>query len=615
MSASPDHWTISREESENVDLTDDHGADGRVWKTALVCAIYTVLAFAFFHALWTTHPAGVMQLSQDPFNFAWLLQWTPWALLHGHNPFYSDYLNYPYGVNLLTNAGVPGLGILFAPVTLLFGPVAGFNTAETLSVALAAIAGYFFVRRWVSWRPAAFVGGLLFGFSPYELAQTGHLNLTFIAILPLIFLSVHEIIVRQKGSATHAGVTLGVLVVAQFFVSSELLFDAVIIGAIAVITTVIIGRRSIRSHFEFAARGSLWAVGVAVVLLAYPVWFAVRGPAHISGKIQLVPQGYRADFLGPIVPDSMMFFAPANLTHIADNFASSVGENGSYLGISLLLVLAIATVALWRNNTVKVAAVAGVSAFIFSLGSGLTVKVKPPASISGLPLPGRILAELPLVNNGIPSRFALFSALCAALVLAICLESLYAWSRDRFRDMKWLWIAVPGAVAVFALILLIPAPLSGVGPLGTPAYFTTSAYQRIPSGTTAVVYPFNSPFTPGATIWQAITTMHFRQPGGSLLVPGSPNGAIAFSPRLSYARATLVATVLIGIEQGQMPARIPTLRAALRQQLRTWEVQSVVVFPALTPNPPQCVAFFEWLLGRSPDERAGGAYAWYGLPA
>lgn len=578
-----------------------------------MCGIYTVLAFTFFHALWTSHPAGVMQLSADPYNFAWLLQWVPWAILHGHNPFYTNYLNYPFGVNLLTNAGIPGLGVLFSPITLLFGPVVSFNTAETLSVALAAISGYFFALRFVSWRPATFVAGLLFGFSPYELAQTGHLNLTFIAIPPLMFLAVHEIIVRQKGSARRAGVILGLLAVVQYFVSSEILFDTVIIGAIAVIVTAVCGHRSIRSHLEFAWKASLWAVVVAGVLLVYPVWFSVRGTAHISGKIQLVPQGYRADLFGPFVPDSRLLIAPASLANTAAKFASSTTENGSYLGIAMLLVLAVGTVVLWRKPAIKVAAIGGTAAFILSLGSGLTVKVMPSAAINGFPLPGRILAELPLLSNAIPARFALLSDLFAALMLALILQSVHAWCRTRFRDTRWTPLALPGTLAVFALVLLIPAPLAGIGPIGTPSYFTSSAVQQLPEGSATVLYPYNSNLIPNPTIWQAIADLHFRQSGTSLLVPSGPDGAIAFSASYAYARTTLTATTLIGMEQGHQPAETPKLRAALLGQFRQWHIENLVAFPAGTANSPQTIAFFTWLFGRSPVTGVGGAYGWYKL--
>jgi hypothetical protein len=578
---------------------------GRVWKTTLVCAVYVVLSFAFFHQVWR-HPTSTMQLGGDQFNFVWYLQSTASALTHLHNPLFSNALNYPYGANLVTDAGVTTLGVLFAPVTWLFGPVASFNAVETLSLATAAIGGYYFALRFVPWRPAAFVCGLLFGFSPYEIAQTGHIHVTFIVLIPLIFLMVHELVVRQSWPVRRAGLVLGLLCVLQFFISSELLFDAVVVGAVAVIVTAYFGRRLIRSKLDYAWRGAAWAAGLSAVLLVYPVLFSVAGPAHIHGPIQLVPQAYRADLLGIVVPDSHLALAPSHYAHIANNYANSATENGSYLGLTLLLILLVGTIALWRLVAVRVIAITGLVAFVFSLGSGLTVNAAPSASINGFPLPERILAELPLLDNAIPARFSLFCALLAGLLLAIVLSQLHDRSTGSLPRAS-----LPFLVAVVALFPLIPAPLAGLSADGVPQYFTTSAVDHIPVGSVAVVYPFPSGTVPNGSLWQAVTGMRFEQPGGDLLVPGA-NGRIAYSAATGYARDTETAAVLIGMENGQIPARTPALSRALRAELRSWHVRTFLAFPAGTPNPGQAIAFFTWLLGKPPVPSAGGAYAWYG---
>ena len=425
-------------------------------KTTVVCAIYVILSFVWFHALWG-HPTATMQAGADQFNFTWLLQWTPHAIVHLHNPLYTNSLNYPYGVNLLTNAGVVGLGVLFAPVTWLFGPVASFNLVETLSLATAAIGGYFFTLRLVRWRPAAFVSGLLFGFSPYEIGQTGHINLTFIVLLPLIFLMVHELVVRQQWPARRAGLTLGLLCVLQFFISSELLFDTVVVGAAAVIVVVALGRRHISDNLPYALQGTAWAAGIAAILLAYPVAFSLRGAGHISGPIQLVPQGYRADLFGLIVPDLHQQLAPAHFAQIASHYANSVSENGSYLGLTLVIILLAGTVLLWRRAIVRVVAITGIVAFILSLGSGLVVNAAPPASVSGFPLPERILADLPLLDNAIPARFSVFCALLAGLLLAVIFNELRDASVPNVAPMPG-WSLVPAGARVWRSSPSIPAP-------------------------------------------------------------------------------------------------------------------------------------------------------------
>lgn len=116
---------------------------------------------------------------------SWFLAWTPFALLHGHDPLITTWVNYPHGANLMDNASIMLPGLLAAPVTLMFGPLASFNLLATLALAGSATAAFFTLRRFAPWRPAAFVGGLFYGFSPYMVNQGyAHINLTMVAIPP-----------------------------------------------------------------------------------------------------------------------------------------------------------------------------------------------------------------------------------------------------------------------------------------------------------------------------------------------------------------------------------------------------------------------------------------------
>ena len=364
----------------------------------------------------------------------------------------------------------------------------------------------------------------------------------------------------------------------------------------------------------------------AAVLLAYPLWFALRGPGSIRGAIQLVPQGYRADLLGPVVPDSLLRLAPHHLASIADHFANSVTENGSYLGVTLLIVLGAGTVWCWRRSVVvRVAAITGAAAFVISLGGGLVVKANPPGSASGFPLPERLFAKLPVLSNTIPVRYSLYMVLCASLLLALVLDRLHGAlagrrlhpHRDPVRaahDRRVVAVAAPLALAVVALVPLYPvAPMAGIAPVGTPAYFTSSAISAIPTGSVALLYPFPSSVTPNAQAWQAVAKLSFQMPGGYFLVPSGPDRTIAFSPALSYTRATLTARVLTSLESGRPPPRTPALRSALRSQWRRWGVDSLVVFPEGEADPVAVVGFFTWVVGGPAGHGPGGAFTWYGL--
>ena len=100
---------------------------------------------------------------------------------------------------------------------------------------------------------------------------------------------------------------------------------------IGVVSLAILKRHEISTRLPHALKGGAWAFVSATIVLAYPIWFLLFGPAHVSGPVQLVPQAYRADFLGPIIPDSRMLLTTHHLTSIANNFAGSQTENGSYL--------------------------------------------------------------------------------------------------------------------------------------------------------------------------------------------------------------------------------------------------------------------------------------------
>ena len=213
---------------------------------------------------------------------------------------------------------------------------------------------------------------------------------------------------------------------AQFFVSIEVLASTAVMAGICLIAVVVIGRRSLGSHLGFAGTGAMWGVGVAAVLLAYPVWFVLRGPGYISGPVQLIPQAYRADLLGPIIPGLHQWLSTPSFASRSNLFANSTSENGSYLGVTLLATLVIGSVFLWRKSRVaRVAAIGCASAFVISLGAGLVISGKPSASATGVPLPERLLTHIPALSNTVPVRYSLYVVLFAAVLLDLVIDELH----------------------------------------------------------------------------------------------------------------------------------------------------------------------------------------------
>ena len=128
------------------------------------------------------------------------------------------------------------LGILFLPVTKLFGPIVAWNIALRTALAASACSMCLVLRRWTTWWPAAFVGGLLYGFSAYAIyLGGGYLFLTFVPLPPIVFLLLHEILVRQRWRPGRTQEHFsGFSVRCSFFIWSEILASTMVLGVIAV---------------------------------------------------------------------------------------------------------------------------------------------------------------------------------------------------------------------------------------------------------------------------------------------------------------------------------------------------------------------------------------------
>ena len=154
----------------------------------LCCALYLVLSMAIYGF----GSAGPSQIAgnglTDMVVQIWWLAWAAHAFPHVHTLFAGQGQNYPYGQNFGVNGSMVALGVFFAPVTKLFGPVVTFNILLRLAVAASAASMCFVLRRWISWWPAAFLGGLLYGFSAYTSIYGAYLFLIFVPLPPLTFL-------------------------------------------------------------------------------------------------------------------------------------------------------------------------------------------------------------------------------------------------------------------------------------------------------------------------------------------------------------------------------------------------------------------------------------------
>jgi hypothetical protein len=134
----------------------------------------------------------------DGWQNVWNLWWVKRALLvEGRNPYFTRFVDYPDGVFLYFHTLNIFNGLTFLPVTLNAGVLVAYNVAVVFSFVVSGYGTYLLVLyvmrhdslegRDLRWqvRLAAFLGGVVFAFSPYHTAHLlGHMQLISLEWIP-----------------------------------------------------------------------------------------------------------------------------------------------------------------------------------------------------------------------------------------------------------------------------------------------------------------------------------------------------------------------------------------------------------------------------------------------
>ncbi|MCU1693088.1 MAG: hypothetical protein JWM64_2179 [Frankiales bacterium] len=518
----------------------------------------------------------------------WFLGWTVDALRAGRTPFTTDVLSVPDGVNLMWNTLLPLPGLVAAPVTLTLGVLASHTLLAVLAFAGSATSMWAVAGRWAPWLPARFAAGLLYGFSPYLVAQgSGHLNLSLVALPPLVLLLLDDLLVRQDRSAVRRGLLLGLVATAQLLTTEEVLASTFVVCLLGLLVLVAQHPRAVRARLRHGVVGLSTATVLGAVLVAYPLWVQFTGPRRVTAPVQDASP-YAADLLGVVVPTVFQLLG----NDVARGWGGNPSENGSYLGAPLLLVLVGLAVAFRRVPVVRFAATLGVVAWAVSLGERLHVA----GTAYAVPLPFALVSRVPVLENLAAVRFSLYVVLCGSLVLAVGLDRLHASGRLR---------ALPtGFVAVACLVPLLPAWPYEYVEARTPAYFTTSAVRAVPEGSVALTYPVPRFPESAPMLWQAEAGFRYRSLGGYVITP-QPSGAGTFLGSRSDLER-----LFADVRRGAPVPRSGALDAKVLADLARLDVDSVLVATSV-PGAQEAVRYFSLLLRRAPDEVTGGVAAWY----
>ena len=531
---------------------------------------YLALGVALWWGVWSSRPDAVTTCGcGDAARFLWYFRWPAFALTHGHQVLYSTWLFHPGGINLLDDTSVVALGVVLAPVTWLWGPVSAMNVALTLAPALSALAMFVMLRRWVRWAPAAFLGGLVYGFSPFMVSELAlnQLNIAFLALPPLMVLVLSDLLVTQRRAPWRNGVALAGLVVLQFFISTEVL----VLCAIGVLVGVVLmaGWAAVRRPEELAIRlrpalaAAGTAFGVSAVVLAWPLWFLLAGPAHLVGPIW----SYGATARFGTTPSS--FVGTGGLADLRPSMLRFGGYQGpalvglGYLGLGVLAVAVIGTVVWRRDRRLLLFGAVGLVMALLSLGPG-----------HGYRVPWDALQHVPWIGDIVEVRFVVVVTLCVAAIAGLVVDHAHSALEARSGAHAPATRASAGAWGLVVLILVPTAvalwpnlPLA-TRPVVLPNWYVHQG-STLPPGTVVLAYPVPSSGLQSSEAWQAVNAMAWAQASG-----GGPQGQPF---RAGRARPGFEVLSAASLPLGPAPLPTPAALAAVRQALRLWRVTTVVV--------------------------------------
>jgi hypothetical protein len=506
-------------------------------------ATYLGLSFVFF-GLRLVLEGGSQYIGSydDPQIPIWSFAWWPHALLHGENPFFTHYVWSPAGVNLAWVNSVPIVSIVFAPLTLLVGPIASYDVAAIALPAISAWAAFLLCRHLTgTWWPSL-VGGYLYGFSSYIVGHvTGQPQLTAAFVIPLLALLVlryTEGAVGRRRVALLSGLLLGT----QLLISMEVAFTLTFVLLVALALSYAlfpIRRERILSLLLPLVGGYAIAAVIASPFLYYALT-AVR----ISGFQR--PSDFVADLVNIFIPTHVELSGAGWFHELSKHFPGNYTEQGAFIGLPLLAVIVLFARSRWQSAAGRFLVILVALSVLASLGPELTVRghgvfpIPTPFGHDSITVPGVGRKFLPLFNNALPVRFALYTSLGVAVIVAL-------WMASRPAGDVWAWL-----LPALGVLLMLPNPGANVWTTTykIPHFFTDAKYRSClaPSET---VLP--QPVRSGGPemLWQVAADFRFRMAGGRLQT----------SAPTSFLHPPSIARISIGDPPSPGPGYVKLLRA------------------------------------------------------
>ena len=314
--------------------------------------------------------AGQLPSSRDSASYVWGFWWMAEQVSHLGNPWFTNHMAAPVGVSLGYHSLMALPGLIFTPVTLLFGPSASYNLLVILVPGLASYAMYRAARLWLRSQTGAIAAGAFFGLSAM-LAQEDwyHIN---IAVGTLFLPVTLELAVRLRRSpGVRQALLLGIGLGAAVLTDSESAVLAAIL-TVCVLLPWLLRRPSLARLWPAALAVLVTAVVASPQLISMAQEMARGGLAIKPPLLAVTDKLYGIGLPGMFAPTPRV--ADFGLTGLAQPFIHSRNnENLPMFGVTLTALALLGLILAWRRRNTKLLALLWVGCCALALGASLWV--------------------------------------------------------------------------------------------------------------------------------------------------------------------------------------------------------------------------------------------------
>jgi hypothetical protein len=470
----------------------------RRWQSLGALAIYFSLAVLLLDRGLQGHPGYIVGRGTDPPQTMWFFNWWRFAIAHRLNPFITDWVWSPLGINLAWTTFVPLPSLVSIPLQVTVGEPATYNVIVTLMLPLAALAAFALCQRvnggafWPS-----VLGGYIFGFSPHMLGEVlGHLVVIAVFPVPLIVLITLDRI-ECKISSIRFSMILAVLLITEFLCSVDIFATVTLVGGFSLLLALVIFKGNTRIQVQRLIVPTALGYLISIAILS-PYFYYLLALGHPSGSIW-PPSKFSADLVGFLVPRQTIWWGSTNYVGaISRRFEGTIMENGDYLGVGLIVFVEIFRRRFWPMPIGKFLTLLLLAIIVAAFGPTLHI-----AGVEGFLMPWAIFQHFPFVADILPVRFMMYSFLVIGLMIAMWFSASPARPRTKI---------MASAILVASIAPNLHASF-WVSRIELPPFFANGSYAKELSPR-EIILPLPFAQKGNSMYWQLQSDMYFRMAGG-----------------------------------------------------------------------------------------------------